>query len=125
MIRSKNRSWLAVGVVALVGSMTGFAHAASPAGADEAAIRAESTSWVKAYNGGDAKAVAALYAKDALLRGRLNGRERCRYGSLRRLSSRRRRAPGRECRTKDPVLRVRLAGVAQRGEAFAQISLRI
>src|SRR5437764_7621712 len=67
MIRSKNRSWLAVGVVALVGSMTGFAHAASPAGADEAAIRAESTDWVKAYNGGDAKAVAALYAEDALL----------------------------------------------------------
>src|SRR6266536_3090828 len=67
MIRSKNRSWLAVGVVALVGSMAGFAHAASPTSADEAAIRAESTDWVKAYNGGDAKAVAALYAEDALL----------------------------------------------------------
>ncbi len=67
MIRSKNRSWFAVGVVALVGSMAGFAHAASPASADEAAIRAESTDWVKAYNGGDAKAVAALYAEDALL----------------------------------------------------------
>src|SRR6266702_2922002 len=67
MIRSKNNSWLAVGVVALVGSLAGFAHAASPASADEAAIRAESTDWVKAYNGGDAKAVAALYAEDALL----------------------------------------------------------
>lgn len=67
MIRSKNRSWLAVGVVALVGSMAGLAHAASPASTDEAAIRTQSTDWVKAYNGGDAKAVAALYAEDALL----------------------------------------------------------
>ena len=67
MIRSKNRSWFAVGVVALVGSMAGFAPAASPASADETAIRAQSADWVKAYNGGDAKAVAALYAEDALL----------------------------------------------------------
>jgi len=67
MIRSKNRSWLAVGLVALVGSMIGFAHAAAPAGADETAIRAQTTSWVKAYNSGDAKAVAALYAEDAML----------------------------------------------------------
>lgn len=62
------RMWrLAVGIVALVGSMTGLAYAASPASADEAAIRAQTTSWGKAYNGGDAKAVAALYAEDALL----------------------------------------------------------
>jgi uncharacterized protein (TIGR02246 family) len=67
MIRSKNMSWLTVGIVALVGSMVGFAHAASPASADEAAIRAQTASWEKAYNGGDAKAVAALYAEDALL----------------------------------------------------------
>ena len=67
MFRSKNRSWLAVGFVALVGSIAGFAHAASPASADETAIRAQTTSWVKAYNGGDAKSVAALYAEDALL----------------------------------------------------------
>jgi uncharacterized protein (TIGR02246 family) len=67
MIRCKNMSWLAAGVVALVGSMAGFAHAASPASADEAAIRAQTASWEKAYNGGDAKAVAALYAEDALL----------------------------------------------------------
>jgi len=67
MNRSKNVSWLAVASVAWVGSMAGFAHAASSAGADEAAIRAQSTSWEKAYNGGDAKAVAALYAEDALL----------------------------------------------------------
>lgn len=67
MNRSTRTSWLAVGIVALVGAMTGVANAASPASADEAAIRAQSTSWEKAYNGGDAKAVAALYAEDALL----------------------------------------------------------
>ena len=67
MVRSKDTSWLAVGVVALVVSMAGFAHAASPTSADEAAIRAQSASWEKAYNGGDAKAVAAHYAEDALL----------------------------------------------------------
>jgi ketosteroid isomerase-like protein len=67
MNRSKSMSWLAVGIVALVGAMVGFAHAASPASSDEAAIRAQSTNWEKAYNGGDAKAVAALYAEDALL----------------------------------------------------------
>jgi len=67
MIRSKNTSWLVLGVLAFVGSMVGLAHAAPPLGADEAAIRAQTASWVKAYNGGDAKAVAALYAEDALL----------------------------------------------------------
>jgi ketosteroid isomerase-like protein len=67
MNRSRRVSWLAVGIVALVGPMAGFAHAASAASADEAAIRAQSASWEKAYNGGDAKAVAALYAEDALL----------------------------------------------------------
>jgi ketosteroid isomerase-like protein len=67
MIRSKSMSWFAVGIVAFVGSMVSFAHAASPSSADEAAIRAQTASWVKAYNGGDAKAVAALYAEDALL----------------------------------------------------------
>lgn len=48
----------------LLGAMAGFAQAAP---ADEAAIRAQTTSWEKAYNGGDAKGVAALYAEDALL----------------------------------------------------------
>jgi uncharacterized protein (TIGR02246 family) len=67
MIRSKNMSWLAVGIIAFAGSMAGIAHAASPASADEAAIRAQTTSWEKAYNGGYAKGVAALYAEDALL----------------------------------------------------------
>ena len=67
MNRSMRMPWLAVGVVALVGSITGLAHADSPANADEVAIRAQTTSWGKAHNGGDAKAVAALYAEDALL----------------------------------------------------------
>jgi uncharacterized protein (TIGR02246 family) len=65
MIRSKNVSWLAVGIVALASSMAGLAHAA--ASADETAIRAQTAGWEKAYNGGDAKAVAAQYAEDALL----------------------------------------------------------
>jgi uncharacterized protein (TIGR02246 family) len=47
--------------------MINFAHAASATGADEAAIRAQTASWEKAYNGDDAKAVAAQYAEDALL----------------------------------------------------------
>jgi uncharacterized protein (TIGR02246 family) len=67
MNRSKRTSWLAVGIIAFVGSIAGLAHAASPASADEVAIRAQTTSWGKAHNGGDAKAVAALYAEDALL----------------------------------------------------------
>jgi len=56
--------WVCAGFAVLTSAMAGFAHAASP---DEAGIRAQTTSWVKAYNGGDATAVAALYAEDALL----------------------------------------------------------
>jgi len=67
MNRSKSMSWLIVAGVVLVGSMSGFVHAASSASADEVAIRAQLTSWEKAYNGGDAKGVAALYAEDAQL----------------------------------------------------------
>ncbi len=67
MIRSTSVSWFAVGAFAFMGSLTGLAHAASPTSADEAALRAQTTSWEKAYNGGDAKAVAAQYAEDALL----------------------------------------------------------
>lgn len=67
MNRFGNNSWLTFGAVALVSSMAALAHAASSTSADAAAIRAQSTSWEKAYNGGDAKAVAALYAEDALL----------------------------------------------------------
>ena len=64
---SGNGSWLAVASVLLAGSMAGFAYAASSRGADEAAIRAQTTSWEKAYNGSDAKTLAELYAEDALL----------------------------------------------------------
>jgi uncharacterized protein (TIGR02246 family) len=60
-------SWLAAGFISVVGSMAGFAHAASPASEDQAAIRAQTARWEKAYNGGDANAVAAQYAEDALL----------------------------------------------------------
>jgi uncharacterized protein (TIGR02246 family) len=61
MIRFKSVVWLAAGLAALAG----VCHAA-PA-ADEAAIRAQTLSWEKAYNAGDAKGVAAQYADDALL----------------------------------------------------------
>ena len=67
MIYSKQLSWLIAGIVALVGLISGFVHAASPTSADEAAIRAKTVSWEKAYNEGDAKGIAALYAEDALL----------------------------------------------------------
>ena len=64
MIRSKSNAWLAAGLITLAM----FANAAQAAvTADETAIRAQTTDWGKAYNGGDAKGVAALYAEDALL----------------------------------------------------------
>jgi uncharacterized protein (TIGR02246 family) len=55
------------GLVVLMLSMAGLAHSASATGADEAALRAQTASWEKAYNGADAKGVAAQYAEDALL----------------------------------------------------------
>ena len=64
MVRFKNLSWLAASLVIVMG----FAHATvAVAGEDEAAIRQMTTDWGKAYNGGDAAAVAALYEEDALL----------------------------------------------------------
>jgi len=66
MIRSINTSWTAIAMAACLGAMASLAHAA-PKNADEAAIRAQTTAWEKAYNGGDAKGVAAQYAEDALL----------------------------------------------------------
>jgi ketosteroid isomerase-like protein len=60
-------SWFAVGIVAWVSAVSGLAQAATPKSADEASIRAQTTAWGKAYNGGDAKGVAAQYADDALL----------------------------------------------------------
>jgi uncharacterized protein (TIGR02246 family) len=67
MIRSKIVSWVTVVSIALMGPIAVVAQAATPPSADEAAVRAQTTNWEKAYNGGDAKAVAALYANDALL----------------------------------------------------------
>ena len=66
MHRSGTSSWIAVASVAFLGSMAIPAHAAS-ASADAAAIRAQTVSWGKAYNSGDAKGVAAQYAEDAQL----------------------------------------------------------
>ena len=66
MHRLGTKACIAVASVALLGSITIPVHAAS-ASADEAAIRAQTVSWGKAYNGGDAKGVAAQYAEDAQL----------------------------------------------------------
>jgi ketosteroid isomerase-like protein len=44
-----------------------FSGAAWAESADESAIRTVNINWGKAYNGGDAKAVTALYADDAVL----------------------------------------------------------
>jgi len=65
MYRSKPVSWMCAAILAVTASLAGLAHAAATA--DEAAIRAQTSSWEKAYNGGDAKGVAAQYADDALL----------------------------------------------------------
>ncbi len=67
MMRSTKARWLAIGIVALVGPLAGIAHGTAPASADATAIRAQTASWEKAYNGGDPKMVAAQYAEDALL----------------------------------------------------------
>jgi len=63
MAASNRISWIAAAAPLLL-VMSGLAPAASP---DEAAIRAQTTAWEKAYNGGDAKGVAALYAEDAVM----------------------------------------------------------
>jgi ketosteroid isomerase-like protein len=53
----------------VVATCTGliFSGAAWAENADESAIRTVNVNWGKAYNGGDAKAVTALYADDAVL----------------------------------------------------------
>ena len=65
MHRSNSVGWVSAAVFTVASSLAALAHAAPSA--DEAAIRAQTTSWEKAYNGGDAKGVAAQYADDALL----------------------------------------------------------
>ena len=67
MFRSNNKSWRAVGIVALAGALAMVSTAVAAASADETAIRAQTLAWEKAFNGGDAKGVAAQYADDALL----------------------------------------------------------
>ena len=63
MLPLNERSWLAVGAALLIAA-AGQLDAASP---DEAAIRTQTANWEKAYAAGDAKALAALYAEDAIL----------------------------------------------------------
>ncbi len=64
MLRFKTVLWLATGFAVIAGVTQGALAAPT---ADEAAIRAQSVSWAKAYNGADAAAVAAQYADDAIL----------------------------------------------------------
>ena len=64
MLRFKSVFWLTAALAAIAGVSQGALAAPT---ADEAAIRAQSVSWAKAYNGGDAVAVAAQYADDAIL----------------------------------------------------------
>ena len=64
MLRFKSDFWLTAALAAIAGVSQGALAAPT---ADEAAIRAQSVSWAKAYNGGDAAAVAAQYADDAIL----------------------------------------------------------
>src|SRR5678815_98782 len=63
MLESNRMSWVAA-AASLLMAMPAISQAAS---ADEAAIRAQTAAWEKAYNGGDGKGVAALYAEDAVL----------------------------------------------------------
>ena len=69
MITLKKNSWCAAGYGVLIGVLSSLLTftAQAAATADETAIRAQTLAWEKAYNGGDAKGVAAQYADDALL----------------------------------------------------------
>ena len=64
MIRFKRFLQFVSGVAAFTAASHGALAAPT---ADETAIRAQTTSWVKAYNGADAAAVSAQYADDAIL----------------------------------------------------------
>jgi ketosteroid isomerase-like protein len=59
----KSAALIAAGFLALTGCQKG----AVDTSADEAAIRAATTTWVNAYNAGDAAAMGANYAEDAVL----------------------------------------------------------
>jgi hypothetical protein len=62
MISFRYVAIIAAGFAALAGCSKG-----APSAADESAIRAVNPTWFKAYNSGDADALAALYAEDAVL----------------------------------------------------------
>jgi uncharacterized protein (TIGR02246 family) len=63
-----NRSSGRLGLVAALAVLSACASPATPdTAADEAAIRAVSIAWKGAFNAGDAAAVSALYAADAVL----------------------------------------------------------
>ncbi|MET0988578.1 MAG: SgcJ/EcaC family oxidoreductase [Steroidobacteraceae bacterium] len=62
MITLKNALILAVSLIVLAGTAS-----AADTATDTAAIRAVNPAWAKAYNAGDAAAVAALYAEDAVV----------------------------------------------------------
>lgn len=64
MINARQVLVLAASLAALVACAK---TAAPDSTADRAAIRAVSIAWKKAYNAGDAAAVVALYAEDAVL----------------------------------------------------------
>jgi uncharacterized protein (TIGR02246 family) len=64
MIRAGNSALLVATTFVGLFAWAGGTFAAS---SDEAAIRAQTTDFMKAYNGGDAKAVTALYTEDALV----------------------------------------------------------
>ena len=59
----------AVAILAGLLLLAGYTVAASAAeaSAEETAIRAITQAWLKAYNAGDAKAISALYAEQAVL----------------------------------------------------------
>jgi ketosteroid isomerase-like protein len=65
MMRKRLTMWQTIGIAAVLGMGSGTALAAP--GADAAALRAQTTSWIKAFNSGDAKGMTAQYADDALL----------------------------------------------------------
>jgi uncharacterized protein (TIGR02246 family) len=67
MLRFKNAVVVAASLLALVGCAKSAGAPAADAAADEAAIRAMAPAWFKAYNAGDADALTALYADDAVL----------------------------------------------------------
>ncbi|MEP7206148.1 MAG: DUF4440 domain-containing protein [Casimicrobiaceae bacterium] len=63
MICTRIQPWRLAAFIALAGV---FPPALAASG-DDAALRAQTTNWAKAYNAGDAAAVTAIYADDALL----------------------------------------------------------